>query len=896
LARGRGGQSAVLVIRGEAGIGKTELLEYCARGAADLRVERIVGVQSEFEMPFAALHQLCLPMSDRLTTLPAPQRLALQVAFGAASGSTPDRFTVGLAVLSLLAEEAAHQPLVILVDDAQWLDRASSRVLEFVGRRLLAEAVVLLFAVREVGDERLFPALVDLTLRGLGRDDAEALLSEAVPGQLDDWVRDRIVAETGGNPLALLELTRGISAAELAGGFSAPATAGLRGVIEDHYLRRVRKLPELTQLLLLLAAADPTGDAALVWRAAESFAICRPAAAAAESDELITIRSRVRFRHPLIRSTVYAAATPEDRAAAHRALAAATHTNTDPERRVWHLATATTGPDEEVASQLEQTARQVEARAGLAAAAAFLRRAAELSAEPERRSDRALAAARANLQAGAFPVALDLVAEAAAFAVSDLQRAGVEQLRGQIESASNPGSRAPVVLLRAARRLESLDVSLSRSTYLDAWFASVRAGRLAAPGGHLIDVACAARSAPRPRQRRSADLLLDGLTTLVLDGRAAAEQDLRAALCEFLRDDIARDEWFLRGTMAVTAAAMLWDFDAVVELSTRQVDVARAAGALAPLCNALSAHGLAAAWSGDLETAEALIRESDAAKEATGAHLHPPGALLVAAYRGRPEAALLISTVAERSVEGGRGFGSVMANWTTAVLENSRGRYAEAMAAAEQAMEDERGPIVTPWALPELIEAAVRSDEPGRAGEALAQLSAVTIAGSDWAKGIEARCRALVSEGPEAEHWYAEAVDRLARTRLRPELARARLLYGEWLRREKRRLDARRQLRTAHDMFVAMGAGAFAERAGHELLATGEKLRTREPDWRHELTPQQEHIVRLARDGRTNREIAAELFVSARTVEWHLGKAFMKLGVASRRGLKDALPAPGRQY
>jgi DNA-binding CsgD family transcriptional regulator len=897
----RGGESAVLVLRGEAGIGKTALLHYCARQAAGCRVARLAGVESELELPFAALHQLCAPLLGDLAALPEPQQRALQVAFGLATGSAPDRFLIGLGVLSLLAEVAAPRPLVCLVDDAQWLDDASAQVLGFVARRLLAESVLLLFAVREPADGRRFPELPALTVDGLTADDARALLVAALPGRhLDERVRDRLVAETRGNPLALLELARGLSAAELAGGFAAPFTTGLsgrlQGQLQDHYLRRVRALPEPTQRVMLLAAADATGDAALLWRAGRTLGIGRQEAAPAAADQLLEIADRVRFRHPLVRSAAYTAASPQQRCAAHRALAEATDINADPERRVWHLAAAATEPDDDLAAELERTASRVQARAGLAAAAAFLQRSLVLTAAPRRRADRALAAAHANLHAGAFDPALSLLAEAEAVAVDALQRARVEQLRGQIDAASSSGREAPARLLRAAVRLEALDVRLARDTYLDAFFASLVAGRLAQPGGHLPEVAKAARSgvppghAPLPR-----DLLLDGFATMITDGRAAAEGSLRRAVNAFLGNQMSADQWLQGGLLGSGAAIALWDVTSWATLSTRHLEVARASGALAPLSAALNAHRVLAVFRGDFEAATALGVEETAVKEVTGARKASYGALLLAAYRGRPaDASRLIAATASDAIARGEGLGVHHANWATAILHNGLGRYTHALPSAEQAADEEYAPFVTACVLPELIEAATRSGERKGAADGLRRLSATTITGSEWAAGIEARSRALVSDGADAEHCYAEAVERLGRTPLRPDLARAHLLYGEWLRRQGRRGDARHQLRVAYNLFAAIGAEAFTDRAQRELLTTGEKVRKRQIGTHTELTPQEEHIARLARDGRTNPEIAAELFLSARTVEWHLRKVFTKLGITSRKGLHDALPIRGR--
>jgi DNA-binding CsgD family transcriptional regulator len=897
LDRVRGGESAVLVIRGEAGIGKTALMRYCARQASGCRVVQIVGVESETELPFAALHQLCGPMLDGLAALPEPQERGLRVAFGLATGNAPDRFVVGLGVLSLLAENAAARPLVCLVDDAQWLDGASSQVLGFVGRRLLAESVLLLFAVREAADERMFPGLPALRVEGLTDEDARALLTAAIPGHLDERVRDRIVAETRGNPLGLLELARGLSEAELAGGFAGPPAASLPSRLQDHYLQRVRALPEPTQRLMLLAAADPTGDATLLWRAAPTLGLGRDAAAAADAEQLLQIGPQVRFRHPLVRSAAYTAGSSEDRRAAHLTLAAATDAQTDPERRVWHLAAAATGPDEQVAAALEQAAVKAQARAGLAAAAAFLQRSVALTAEPARRADRALAAALANLRAGAFDAALGLLAQAQADAVDDLQRARAEQLRGQIEWASVAGREAPLLLLQAARRLELLHVGLARETYLYAWVASSLAGPLAGPGGLLLEVSRAARAAPPPAEApRPCDLLLDGLTTMVTHGHAAAEPTLRRAVSAFLDDQVSGEEWLQWGILAQMATMAIWDFDGWVELSTRHVELARASGALAPLSIALNGRGSVATHCGDFETATSLAAEKDVVNEVTGIRLASTCDLLLAGYRGRPtEATPLFTATTEDSTARGEGGAVQLVSWAAAVLHNGLGHYAEALAAAQPATEETYQPLATQLILPELIEAAVRTGQPDMAREALERLSAMTIERSDWAKGLEARSRALLSEGHDAEHGYAEAVERLGRTQLRPELARTHLVYGEWLRRERRRGDARHQLRAAYDLFAMIGAEAFADRARGELLATGETVRKREVDTYTELTPQEEHIARLARDGRTNPEIAAELFISARTVEWHLRKVFTKLGITSRMGLHDALPTRAKR-
>ena len=891
----RGGESAVLVIRGEAGMGKTALMRYCADQASDCQVAQIAGVESELELPFAALHQLCAPLLKELPPLPEPQERALRVALGLADGSIPGLFLVGLAVLSSLAEVAAKRPLVCLVDDAQWLDEASSQVLGFVGRRLLAESVLLVFAVREEPGGQLFEGLPTLALEGLSDDDARELLTATVSGQLDEQVRDRIIAETGGNPLSLLELPRAMSVAERAGGFAVAPTVMLSSHLQDLYVRRVLALPEPTRQLMLLAATDPTGDATLLWRAAQTLGVTREAAEAAETEQLLHIGSRVRFRHPLVRSAAQTVASPTERRSAHLAIASVTDAEHDPDRRIWHLAAAATGPDEDLAAELERSAGRAEDRAGLAAAAAFLQRSAALTPNPKRRADRILAAAHAHLHAGAFGTALSLLAEAEAAAVDELQGAQVDLLRGQVDRAASAGREAPVRLLQAAKKLESLDIRLALNTYLDAAAAAAVAGGLAGPGGRLIDVVTAARAAPPPPAGlQSGDYLLEGLAVSITAGPEVAAPAMRRGVDEVLRDQLSPDQWFHWGILASLAALSLWDYESWAKLSARQAEVARSSGALSPLATALNMQRVMATLSGDLELATSLGVEEDALRKALGTSRTSYGALVLAAYRGRADQATrLIAKAADEALARGEGLGQQSAYLATAILNNGLGRYTTALTAALRSVQEDYVAF-TRWGLAEVVESALRSGRPELADDALQRLTTVTVEGSDWAAAIEARSRALVSKGTVADGYYREAVERFARTPLRPELARSHLLYGEWLRREERRLDAREHLRTAHDLFTGMGAEAFAERARRELLAVGDSVRRRKPDAQNDLTAQELHIARLAGDGRTNVEIGEELYLSARTVEWHLRKVFAKLHITSRRGLQDALPTRGQ--
>jgi DNA-binding CsgD family transcriptional regulator/tetratricopeptide (TPR) repeat protein len=884
----RQGESRSLVLRGEAGIGKTALLEYLIESASDLTVVRAVGVESEMELAYASLHQLCAPLLDRLERLPAPQRQAVEIVFGLSSGTAPDRFLVGLGVLSLVSEVAEERPLLCVSDDAQWLDQASSLTLAFVARRLLAEPVGLVFAAREPGEE--LRHLPDLEVQGLRNGDARALLGSTMRFALDGRVRDRILAETRGNPLALLELPRGLTPMQLAGGFGMPEAPDVSKRIERSYLRRLETVPEDARRLLLVAAADPVGDPLLLQRACERLGIAL--SAVDETNGLLALEERVTFRHPLARSAVYRSAGRPERRAAHLVLAEVTNQDVDPDRRAWHLAAAASGPDEEVAFELERSAGRAQARGGFAAAAAFLRRAVALTGDPARRAERALAAAQASLGAGAFDVARGLLAAAEAGPLDDFARARLDRLQAEVAFAERRGSDAPLLLLQAARRLEPLDVRLSRDTYFDAWAAALFAGRLAGAGGSLLDVSRAVATAPKPDPPLPCDLLLDGLALVFTDGRPAAAPVLRRAVAAFASTEVSVEEVLRWGWLASRAANLIWDYDRCLEIGTRAVQLARDSGALEVLAAADNACGQVAASGGDFASAALLIAEVDAVKEATGTRIPPHAALALAGIRGQEaEASELIDDVITDATAGGQGTALQYANWANSVLMNGLGRYEEALAAAVEASEHTPELHIASWALSELIEAATRTGNAELAKGALTRLGEHTEAcDADWALGIHARSRALLSEDEAAEPLYREAIKRLGRSRLRPELARAHLLYGEWLRRENRRVDARAQLRTAHDLSMTIGMEAFAERARGELLATGERVRKRTVETRDELTPQELQIARLARDGLSNPEIGARLFLSPRTVEWHLRKVFAKLGIRSRHELANALP------
>jgi DNA-binding CsgD family transcriptional regulator/tetratricopeptide (TPR) repeat protein len=889
----RSGESRVLVVRGDPGVGKTVLLDYVAERARGCRVVRATGVQSEMELAFAGLHQLCAPLLDHLERIPAPQQEALRTAFGVAAGPPPDRFVIGLAVLSLLSEVARDEPLICLVDDEQWLDRASEQTLGFVARRLGADPIGLVFSAREPGTG--LAGQPDLKLAGLPPDHAGELLDSALPGPLDAKVRDLIIAETRGNPLALLELPRGLTPAELAGGFGLPAATPLTGRIEQSFLRQLEALPAPARRLLQLAAADPSGDRSLLLLAAERLNISVQAATPAVEAGLIEFTGRVQFRHPLARSAAYRSATLPERRQVHAALGAVTDPRQDPDRRVWHLAQAVPDRDAGVADELERSASRAQARGGVAAAAAFLERSALLTGDPAHRARRALAAAAAKVQAGASSSAQDLLAVADTGALNDREQARLELIRARLASVSSRDGEAPLLLLRAARRLERVDVRLARATYLDAMAAAMFAGRLASPGGSVLDVARAATAAPAPPdQPRPPDLLLDGTAVMFTRGYAAGLPLLRQALTA-AEEDTSDDEephWLW---LACVMASHVWDDERWELLSQRYVTLVRRIGALAELPMALDRRARPLLFAGDLAAAVALLDETRTIEDATGSPPWPYGALNLAAFRGdQATAAALISSILRDVTKRGEGYGIACAEWANSVLNNGLGRSRDAMAAARRAIEYREDLGFLWWSLVELIEAAAHAGQRETAVDAYDRLTEMTgPAGTDWALGLAARARALIGSDAAAEDGYREAIDRLGRTRIRVDLARAHLLYGEWLRRANRRADARQQLRTAHDLLMAMGVTAFAERARRELAATGEKVHARSTGPATALTAQEAHIARLARDGHTNPEIGAQLFLSVRTVEWHLRKIFIKLGIGSRRELGAALDQIG---
>jgi DNA-binding CsgD family transcriptional regulator len=891
LADAGGGASRVLVLRGDAGVGKSALLRYLSERAQGWCVLSATGVESELELAYSGLHQLCSPLLEQLDRLPAPQRQALATVFGLSLGPAPDRFLVGLATLSLLADAADRQPLICLVDDAQWLDRATAQVLAFVGRRLLAERIALICAGRTGAGEDLLPGLPELAVGGLGDEDARELLLGGLPGALDAAVFDQIIAESHGNPLALLELPRSWRTVDLAGGFGLPHSRPVAGRIEQSYVRRLRECPTDTQVLVLAAAAEPLGDLVLLDGAARRLGVDLAAAAPAVDAGLLWIGGRVEFTHPLVRSGVYRAAAVVDRRRVHSALAEGTNLQTDPDRRAWHRARATAGPDEEVAAELERSAGRAQSRAGLAAAAAFLTRAAELTPDPSTKVRRALDAGFAAVAAGTLDPARAQLTVAAASPVDEWQQARTDLLRAQLNFASSRGRTATPALLAAARRLEPLDVDLARETYLDALIAAQIGSRLN-DGIDAVDVAEAAHAVRRrpDAESTSAGRLLAAFSALTVNYQTAVPL-CRAVLRGLRGGDEAQPEQRLRWLWEGTILAIeLWDDDSWYFLSDHGLRIARAAGALQELPFMLGSRIQLLGYCGELSTAAALSDENESVLEAMGVSGAPYGAVCVAAWRGRADEAYeLAETAIGAALANDEGTGVAVSECWKALLYNGLGRYDEALAAALSATADPRELSVQNWGLPELIEAATRTGQADLATNALDRLAERTQAsGTRWALGVEARARALLSDGDTAEGLFLEAIGQLSRTRTRAELARTHLLYGEWLRRVSRRADAKQQLSAGFEMFSGIGMAGFAERAHRELLALGAAVRSRQAESRDDLTAQEAQIARLARDGLSNPEIGAQLFLSARTIEWHLRKVFAKLGISSRRQLRGA--------
>lgn len=877
----------MLVVSGEAGVGKTALLDaVIERAGTHVTVERIVASESEMELAYAGLQQLCGRMMGMADRLPDPQRNALEAAFGLREASAPDPFLVGLAALGLLTEAAGDHVLLCVVDDAQWLDEASVRAITFAARRLDVEGIALVLVMRTVGDA--FAHLPRLDVRGLDDDDARELLRLSAPDIMDRRVRDQLIAEARGNPLALRELPRVLARTGETGGPGPGSTLASR--IEQSLIAQLATLPHPTRTMLVLAAAEPTGDPELLWRASAALGLALEDLDPALEADALTVGTRVRFRHPLVRSAIYGAAPPEQRRAVHAALADAIAVERDPDRRAWHRASATVGPDEPVAADLERSAARARTRGGAAAAAAFLERAAELTPDPGHRGQRLVAAAEANHDAGAPEATLRLLGTARDLPLTPLRQALIARLHARATYALRRNSNATRLLLAAAQGLEDLDRALARDTYIEALAAAVYGGRLGDPE-LLATVSHAILDATADDDsHRAQDLLLRGQALLAAHGQRAAIPTLRGALRAFVdhTPDALEAHWLW---FASRAAQDLWDPRALRELADRQVTAARADGVLTVLPIALSLLMLAQTVDGDLDAAEASCDEIDAIKAVTGSPLPPYGRMFLAAYRGQEtEARRLSAQVRADGQSRGEGYAISAANFSDAILFNGLGRYPEAVDAAQRELPYTHELNHAMRSLLELVEAATRTGNRVLAEQALERLLGVTQPlGTDWPLAVSAMAAAQLHDGDDAEALYRDAIERFERARIPIMVGRCRLLYGEMLRRAQRRIDAREQLRAAHTVLTDCSLHGFAERAARELTATGETLRVRTPETIDELTDQELNIARLAREGLTNRDIGARLFISARTVEYHLRKVFTKLGINGRGELKTAL-------
>jgi DNA-binding CsgD family transcriptional regulator len=891
LAAVRDGLSGVLVLRGEAGVGKTALLDWAAGQAGDMQVARIAGAEAEMDMGFAGLHQLLVPFLGGLEGLPAPQRQALGSAFGLVAGPPPDRFLVGMAALTVLTDASVARPVLCLVDDAQWLNRVSIEVLGFVARRLYADRVGMVFATRTRKEEEraaVLAGLAELTVGGLAEEATHELLATSAGAQVDRQVSCRIAIDTAGNPLALVELAAQLTAAELSGAEPLDWPLRFGGRLEELYRSQVRALPGGTQTLLLLAAADPTGEPALIWNAARSLGIDPEAGEAAGVERLVSWEPRVRFRHPLIRSAAYYAALAEARRGAHQALAAATDPEVDPDRRAWHLAEAAAGPDEQVAAELERSADRARGRGGLGSGAAFLERAAALTPDGDHQARRMLAAAESRLAGGEASAARTLLGLAAPRLTDVLTRARARRLEGQSLYAAGQMPEATSVLLDAAGMLQPLETRLARDTLLDAFTAAQFSAQ---PGAGMAEFLRAVRSVPKVADSRVtvADLLLDGFAAMGERRYQAGAALLRRAIVPLAAGQPIPDDALPHLMAVAQAAGMLYDDSARYQMEKRWVAELRDRGAIAALLPALGTQLSVQVQEGRFADAEATLAEARALSEATGYRaylgLHAQLELWALAQRGReadarPLAARLLRQFTERR----NGYEVLRVHGALALLELGLGNYAAALRHALEALP--RQNVLGFAQFSDVVEAGTRCGERETATAALEDFTPWALAsGTDLALGLLARSRALLADDVHAEAEYRLAIDHLQRCRLVPQLARTHQVYGEWLRRQRRRRDARDQLRCAFEMFDDMGMMAFAGRARAELRATGERARPRSLGTPEVLTAQEAQIARLAAERLSNREIAGQLFISARTVEYHLHKVFRKLGVTSRAQL-----------
>lgn len=903
LAAGvREGFSGTLVFTGEPGVGKTRLLQHMAESATDVTIVWIVGAQSELRLGFAALHRLVMPYLDRLDGLAVPHCNALKVTFGLAVGPPPSRFLVSLAALALLSDVAAERPLVCLIDDAQWLDRESLAVLGFIARRLYADPIGMVFSAREhAGDLTALDGLDTRRISPLDPASAHTVLADAVSGPLDTRVSARVVDETGGNPLAMLEMVAELSTEQLAGRFPLPGRLPVGRRVDVHFLAQVATLSLEARTVLLVAAACADGEPSTVWRAGALLGVAAAAAEPAVQQGIVSVQPRIAFRHPLLRSAVYDGATLEERQRVHDALAAVATGDGNDDQAAWHRAAAVTAPEETIAADLQASAVRAQRRGGYTMQAAFLTRAAELSPHRRDRALRYLAAAEAYLAAGDGTLAEALLDLATLGLDGAGMHVAVQRLRAAIAVFFSRHKDAPAMLLDAATRLGSADLSLTRHILFDAMQAALVARQYTAETT-LAEVALSVLRVPRDPGRPPSgnDLLLDGFATRIARGYADAVPLLRSAVAMMFTDEAAAHVDIPSTILGWFAADDVWDEQGRRAMFERAQVIERRQGALGAMRITLAGLATSQAWAGLMNDAE--ISYAEAAEISALIGVPPPattGVLLeVRAWQGREsESRAVASSTAAWGREKGAAILEIFALMGLTVLELGLSRYPEALRWGLQIFHDDP-PGFGNRVLPEVVEAGVRGGDRAAAETALTRLTErATAAGTPWALGLLARSRALMATNADAEMYYREAIGQLAGTGVRTELARAHLLYGEWLRRRKRRRDAQLQLGTAHDMFTAMGAAAFAGRAGTERHATG-RATTDAPRSSNPfgLTAQEGQVARQAGSGATNAEIASRLFITTSTVEYHLSKVYRKLGVTSRRHLASALSDSSEEH
>jgi DNA-binding CsgD family transcriptional regulator len=885
------GLSGTCVFVGDAGMGKTALLEYAVENGHKLRHLVISGVEAESELGYAALHRLLLPFLRDRDQLPRPQRAALESAFGLERGEPADRFLVGLACLSLLADNAAKQRLLCIIDDAQWIDRESLEALSFVARRLEADGIALMFAIRDLGSvPGALDGLPTVTVAGLPEEAALDLLASQAQRPLEPDIARRLVSSTGGCPLALIEVASGLTEQQLLGGqmFGDRLPIGRR--LEGHFLAQVRELDPTAQLFLLVAATESSGDLTLVRRAAYDLGSDAASEDAAFASGLIALRPNVVFRHPLIRAAVYGGALGAQRDQVHIALAALLD-GVDPDRRVRHLASAARQPDADLALELEDSGIRAANRGGYAAAVSVFLEAARVSLGANDRTQRLLVAAKFALLAGMPQRADALLAQTFENLVDPELRAQAMLLDGMLRTPLADPASAPARLVAAAEALAPFDDALARDALCEALSASLVAQRYTT-GTTPQDVARAALvTIDRTTSAASlVDLLIQGTAYLLLSDYSNAVPVLERAVALIRAGDISRYD--MSGNLVTCILNELGD-DSTYNLWVRNIEEhARQRGALIVLQLALVGRAKAELRSGRFMAAEMTYDEVVTITGVIGGvpEFYELLKCELFAWRGQEEEARATAArLREWSAAIGSTVATNLANRSIATVELAAGHWSDALEAVEPLLD----PVAVGQnrlALPIAINAASRAGKRELATHYVAELSARTPSDTAWGQGQVTLGRALIADDGGADVLYVEAIRLLESTSVVVEALQARLAYGEWLRRQKRRIDARAQLRVAYDRFSEIGATGFATRALAELEATGERAHKRSISVKSNLTPQETQAARRAASGATNKEIAAEMYISANTVDYHLRKVYRKLGISSRFELRDALP------